>query len=395
MTLEQKRLLILAPRFPYPPLSGGKLFLLHVAKALQDYRLTLLSLCSTREEMEFEPDDGIFAEIHKVHLPASHSYWSVLTSFARPRPLQLAYYESNEYRRKLEELATRHDAVFAHLIRTGQYVTEMKQSLPRVLLMADAISLAYQRMANLPGSSLLWHFLYRAEMKRLSHYERVSPKNFDQTWLHSDVDRRFLELKEKAVQIIPIGVDLDEFPFNPAPSGKVVAFIGNMSFSLNLDACRHFIRDILPALTTRSDIRFRVIGACSQAVRRELERHAGVEVTGTVRNIADAVDGVFCGVCPIRAGAGIQNKILNYLALGIPCVTSNVGLEGLSAVDGRELFVYDRPERAVQIILNLLGDSRLRNRMAENGRRFVESEHDWKRIHLLIREQVKNLFATP
>jgi glycosyltransferase involved in cell wall biosynthesis len=391
--MVKKRLLFLTPRFPYPPLSGGKLVLLHVAEALRDYELTLLSMCGAQEEMEYEPNDGIFAKIHKVYLPKLASYWNALSSLPGGRPLQLAYYRSNAFRCKVEELLPQHDAVVAHLIRAGQYIADSDRKIPSALLMSDAISLAYQRFANLPGTSLLWRFLSRTELNRLFRYERSCPESFDLVWLHSETDRRFLELKQKSVRLFPLGVDLNEFPFNPAPSGNVVAFVGNMSFSLNIDACRHFIRDIFPALRTRAGLRFRVIGACPPSIRRELEKHAGVEVTGAVRHIADAVDGIFCGVCPVRAGAGIQSKILNYLALGIPCVTSDVGLEGLNAVDGRDLLVYRKPENAVDMILKLHGDSSLRNTLAENGRRYVEKAHDWKTIHASIREDVQELLV--
>ncbi len=391
--MVKKRILVLTPRFPYPPLSGGKQVLLHVAQSLRDHELTLLSLCGTQEEMEFKPDDGIFAEVHRVYLPKLTSYWKTLSSLAGRRPLQLGYYQSDAFRRKVEELLPQHDAVIAHLIRTGQYITDSGRKIPSVLLMSDAISLAYQRLANLPGTSLLWRLLSRVELNRLSRYERSCPENFDLVWLHSEVDRRFLELKQNSVRVFPLGVDLDEFPFKPVSGGNVVAFVGNMSFSLNLDACWHFIQDILPALRTRAGLRFRVVGACSPPVKRELEKHASVEVTGTVRRIADAVDGVFCGVCPVRAGAGIQSKILNYLALGIPCVTSDVGLEGLNAVDGRDLFVYRKPEDAVDLILKLHEDSSLRNTTAENGRRYVEEAHDWKTIHATLRKDVADLFA--
>ena len=391
--MVKKRILFLTPRFPYPPLSGGKQVLLHVAKSLQDHDLTLLSLCNTQEEMEFEPDDGVFAEVYKIYLPKIASYWKTLASLAGTKPLQLAYYRSNAFRRKIEELLPRHDAVIAHLIRTGQYVDGLDRKLPCALLMSDAISLAYQRLANLPGTSLLWSLLSRVELSRLLRYEKNCPENFDLVWLHSEVDRRFLELGQKSVRVFPLGVDLDEFPFNPAPDGNAVAFVGNMSFSLNLDACRHFIRDILPALRTRAGLRFRVIGACTPSVRRELEKHASVDVTGTVRNIADGVDGAFCGVCPVRAGAGIQSKILNYLALGIPCVTSDVGLEGLNAVDGRDLLVYRKTEDAVELILKLHENLTLRTELAKNGRRYVETGHDWKTIHASLREDVAGLFT--
>ena len=69
-----RKLLILTPRWPYPPFGGDKLFVSHVAKALREHSLTLLSLCSTHEEMICDPEPGIFTEVHKVYLPRHRSY---------------------------------------------------------------------------------------------------------------------------------------------------------------------------------------------------------------------------------------------------------------------------------------------------------------------------------
>jgi glycosyltransferase involved in cell wall biosynthesis len=391
--VSRPKVLVLAPRFPYPALSGGKVVLLHLARALRNYDVTLLSFCGSREEMEFEPSDGLFSEIHKVYLPKAQSVRNVLRALPTRTPLQLAYYRSDAYQRKLEDLLPQHDLVIAHLIRTGQYIEESASGVPRILLMSDAISLAYQRMAELSGAPPLWHYLYRAELRRLLSYEQNCPARFDCTWLHSDVDRRFLLLDRGEAQIIPIGVDLEEFPFNPAPSGNVVAFIGNMSFSLNLDACNTFIRKIFPRLRSEAGIRFRVIGACPPSVKKKLEAHEGVEITGTVSRIADAVEGVFCGVCPIRGGSGMQNKVLNYMALGLPCVTSAVGLGGIGATPQRDLLVYKHPHEAAGMILNLHADATLRSSMARAGREFIENTHDWEIIYRAIRSEVARLIA--
>ena len=388
-----RKLLILTPRWPYPPFGGDKLFVSHVAKALREHSLTLLSLCSTHEEMICDPEPGIFTEVHKVYLPRHRSYWNALAALPGRRPLQLAYYSSAEFQRKVDQLVPRHDAVLAHLIRTGQYIATRHDGVPRVLLMADAISMTYQRMARLPRSFSLWPLLYHTEIRRLEACERRLPKAFDQTWLHSDVDCYFLGLEQSRIKIVPMGVDLADFPFRKSSDGDVVAFIGNMSSSMNLDACRHFICDMLPNLRSKAEIRFRVIGSCPPSVKSELEKHPGVEVTGRVDRIVDATGGVFCGVCPLRGGAGIQNKILNYLALGIPCVTSEIGLEGLRAKDGRDLLVYKSVDEGVDMILALRRDARLRFDLASNGRRFVESEHDWATVYRRIQDEVSDLWS--
>lgn len=388
------RVLMLAPRYPYPPLGGDKLFLLHVARALRDYRVTLLSFCATREEMEHQPRDGVFAEIHRVFLPKWRSVRNVVPALSTSSPLQLAYYWSREFETKVQELLPRHDVAVAHLIRTGQYLAHAPRSIPRVLLMADAISLTYARMGNLPGTAPLWRFLYRTEFDRLFDYERKCPAHFDRIWLHSEIDRKFLGLDARRVRIVPMGIELGEFPFNPAAAGNVIAFVGNMSSSMNRDGCIHFIREILPLLRQHADLRLRVIGACPERVRSQLEQYDGVEVTGTVRRIADAVEGAFCGVCPVRGGAGIQNKVLNYMALGLPCVTSAIGLEGIPAADERELFVYRTPRHAAEIILRLHHDSDLRRTVASNARALIESRFDWAPIYAEMREDIAALIES-
>jgi len=389
----KRKLLIVTSRWPYPPFGGDKLFIANVARALSGYELTLLSLCGTHEELESAPTDSVFSSIHKVYLPTWRSALSVLSALPGVLPLQLAYYRSREFQEKFEELLPQHDAILAHLIRIGQYVERARSKIPSVLLMADAISLSYSRIARLPKTSSLWHWLYRVELKRVLAYERTSPHNFDQVWLHSRIDQQFLAIKSELVRIIPVGVDLDEFPFSPHTSGNVIAFIANMSSSLNRDACRHFLREIFPLLLERNTFRFRIIGACPTSVQREFEKYPGVEVTGRIARIADGVEDVFCGVCPLRAGAGIQNKILNYLALGIPCVTSEIGLEGLNAVDGRDLFVYRDPREAVKLICDLYGNDALRDTIAASGRRFVEQEHDWSTVHSLMRRDIAELLG--
>lgn len=156
------------------------------------------------------------AEIHKVFVPKWRSALNALAAVPSERPLQLAYYSSNDFRKKVDELLPRHDAVIAHLIRTGQYL-ERENRIPKLLLMSDAISLAYGRMAMKKSGSLLWRMLYRMELRRLRSYEEMAPRQFDQTWLHSDAYREFLGLDLDTTRIVPVGIDLEQFPFRPMP----------------------------------------------------------------------------------------------------------------------------------------------------------------------------------
>ena len=100
-------------------------------------------------------------------------------------------------------------------------------------------------------------------------------------------------------------------------------------------------------------------------------------MTGSVDIIADEVSDARIGVCPVRLAAGVQNKVLEYMALGLPVVCSSIGLEGLQAQPEHDLLLANTPSEYAQQIEKLWSDKRLRALLAQNARKYVESHHDW------------------
>jgi glycosyltransferase involved in cell wall biosynthesis len=197
----------------------------------------------------------------------------------------------------------------------------------------------------------------------------------------SDVDRRFLaEDPGEHVEVIPMGVDLQGLPFGTR-DGDAIAFIGKMATLPNQDACFHFLRDIFPKVRERVKVKFRVIGDIPNSVADKLLAYPDVEVTGRFDDIGEAISGAFCAVCPMRAAAGIQNKILQSMALGLPCLTSRLGLEGVNAIENEHLLVYDSTEEAAEKIITLRSDPCLRAKLARQGRARVEQFYDWNNLY--------------
>lgn len=396
MVDSRPRLLVLTPRFPYPVIGGDRLRIYYLCKELsKDYSLTLLSLCDTPSEMLMDvPTDGVFDRVHRVYLPKWRSVLNVLFALPRSLPFQVAYYQSNEFERLVQELIPDHSGCLAHLIRTGDYVKNAR--LPRVLEMTDAISLNYSRVRELKARRNLRTWIYSLEVGRLLSYERRMLGQFDLVSLVSDTDRGFLVGEGGADNVLTCsnGVDLDLLPYRERPFTKrVIAFIGNLSSAQNLDACVHFIEDFLPELRRRFDVTFRIVGKISEGDAKRLSECQGVEVTGRVESIAAAVDDVAIGVCPVRLGAGVQNKVLEYMALGIPTITSSIGLEGLGAVNGRDLVVADTLDEYCRYVELMLSDREYALGLARSARAYVERNHDWSVMIKPLRQRMAEIIS--
>lgn len=379
---QRRRILVLTPRFPYPVVGGDRLRIYEICRELaRHHDLTLLSLCESQEEMvSISPEDGVFKRIERVHLPKWRSVLNALAALPRETPLQIAYYQSGAFASRVQELLPEHDVCLAHLVRTGHYVRQAK--IPTVLEMTDAISMNYKRVRELKKARGLKSWVYRFEADRLLRYERSALEEFNAVTLVSALDRDFLLDGRSGDNVVVCsnGVDLEALPFRDRRiSEPVVVFIGNMTSIQNLDACFYFAEEVLPLVRERLQCRFRVVGRIKPGDARRLNAIEGVEVLCNVANIADAVGNARVGVAPVRLGAGVQNKVLEYMALGLPVIASPVALEGLQAREGVELLVAATPKEYACQLETLWYDEALRAELAASGLRYVAVNHSWVR----------------
>ena len=378
------RILVLTSRFPYPVVGGDKLRIHYLCRELaKRHRLTLLSICGSHSEMEAEFDASVFSEVHRVFLPKWRSWIQSALAIPTSLPMQIAYYRSSKYAHAVDRLSSRHDLVLAHLIRTGHYIRD-RTDLPRILEMTDAISLNYQRVRAI-GVRGFKGMVMRWEASRLQDYERNMLTQFELTVLVSHVDRNFLlqglapGMDARKVVVAPNGVDLGRLSPVYSTQSQLVVFIGNLRSVQNQDACEHFVQDVFPLVKARlPGAKFRIIGPGPGVFLSKMNSVPDVEAVGLVDSISEAVRGAFCGVCPIRVGAGIQNKVLEYFALGLPAVVSPVGLEGLDATPEEHLILADGPTAMADALVRLHSDPILRDRLANNGLGLVRERFTWE-----------------
>ncbi|QPP48062.1 MULTISPECIES: glycosyltransferase family 4 protein [unclassified Halomonas] len=341
------------------------------------------------------PQDGVFSRVEKVYLPRWRSFLNCLRSLPTTTPLQVAYYQSKAFSQAVRRLVPEHDLALAHLIRSGSYLRD--QSLPKVLEMTDAISMNYERVRKTAGVTGLKAWVYKVEQRRLKEYEQRIASDFDLSILVSQVDKDYLfpvgSPTAASTLVCSNGVDLSHLPFSPETDGKMVVFIGNMYSLQNLDAANWFAEQVMPRLVGKGNYVFRVIGRIKDADRARLERLPGVEVTGAVDEVAEHAKGALAGICSVRLGAGVQNKVLEYMALGIPAVVSSVGSEGLEAVPGKDFLIANSVDEYVDTLQLLSGNGGFRSSIAISARRYVERQHAWDQKLGIVSQRVDALLS--
>ena len=138
-----------------------------------------------------------------------------------------------------------------------------------------------------------------------------------------------------------------------------------------------FLKMYLPVLRQNGDYKFKVIGRIKPDDEQKLAGCVGVIVTGAVDDVVVHARGALAGICSVRLAAGVQNKILEYMALGLPTVSSSTGLEGLYAKPDSEILIANSTEEYVTHILKLEKDEDFARSISENAFQYVNQHHSW------------------
>lgn len=380
------RLLLITFRLPVDLCTGDQTTIHHLIKYLSARHEIVLVTMIKSDEMANRLDlvEPYCERVELVRMPRWHSYLNCLRGMFSSTPLQISYFRSSAMLERVNQLLEEEhfDAAYAYHLRSGQYLVDAKQC-PRVLDLKPVQSLNLERMRKHVSNPLL-RLIYRLEHRRVRTYEPDLVRQFERCFVISDVDRMHVDPAGDFdnIELNPHGVDIDKFAPDPSMEKEpgAVVFSGKMSYDPNVDAVLYFHEQIWPLIKKQIPAaKFYIVGSNPKRSITALAADPSVTVTGYVDDLRPYLHRAQVAVDPLRIGAGLQNKVLEGMAMGLPMVATPIANEGIHAAEGRDLLVAQSPRAFANSVIQLLQDPEHRQRIGQAAREFIIQNWTWEK----------------
>lgn len=377
------RILYLAHRVPYPPDKGDKIrtwkTLEHLARS---FRVHLAAFVDDPEDFRHEAHlKSVCESVALVPLDKRRATLRGAAGFVSGEPLTMPYYRDRRVSAAVAKArAAGLSAEIAFSSSMAQYIRQ-RSNAPRIVDLCDADSakwLEYARRKTWPMSAI-----YEREGALLAKAESAIINWADATFAISEEEADLLGSRDEArkeVLWFCNGVDAQLFAPQSVAAGErfTAVFVGAMDYWANVDAVLWFVREIWPQVRAASpDATFAIVGSNPVKDVHALAGADGVSVTGRVLDVRPYLEGAALVVAPMRIARGVQNKVLEAMAMGKAVVATPAGLEGIDASIGIEAIAAASGDAFAREVIELAGDARLARKIGSAARARILSDYQW------------------
>ena len=328
-------ILMLTHRLPYAPNRGDRIRAYYMLRFLSAHaRVHLLSLVHDQEEASHAKEIGNAASLTCVRVP----YWTnrlrAVAALPLARPLTHVLHDGqglqDAFREALKKTAA--DVVLAYCTGMARLVVDTGVEVPLVLDMVDVDSAKWQQLSHVSKGLMRW--LYAREGRLMREFEARAVRRATVTTVVNNREREALRriTSSGTVEVIPNGLDVSAFQTSPRPEGtRVASFCGVFDYAPNENAALWLVREIWPLVRREvPDASLLLVGANpTKRLKRQVQGESSVHLTGSVPEVLPYLARSTVSVAPLLTARGIQNKVLEALAAGLPVVTTSSVIEGL------------------------------------------------------------------
>jgi len=379
---------MLSSRIPYPLTAGYRLRICAIAKIISKYhRIDLLTI---HEDLDNEASSELKKIFNSVTIIPKKKFQCIARmprSLLTRKPMQVESWLFSDVRRRIVKESEKYDLIYCNHIRMAEYLNTLAQ--PILIDFHDAISLHYRRGLTLARG--LWKWIYKIEYARVKNYEIQTLEKWNNFWITSPVDASYLESQidnKKNIIVIPQGVR-EEILSRQKKDNNIeqddIVFVGKMDYYPNEDAVNYFAKKVFPSIKkVLPHVKFVIVGAYPTKKVERLINIDGVKVMGYVKNVDSYIEQAKIVVAPLRFGAGIQNKVLEAMALQKAVVASPIAVDGIDGQHGKHYVVARTPDQMAKKIVELFDQPLKRQGLGEQARQLIADRYTWKTHEPLI-----------
>ncbi len=382
---------------PYPPSRIRVRGYGFLTELQHEHEVTVMTQCIS--EQELANAEALRSQGYKVIVVQESKRQAALRSgraLLSNIPLQVAYARSTLFVQAVQDLTAQHefDVVHVEHLRGIASMEQLVRTHPLVWDAVDCISLLCKHTI-VAGPSLKVRMVARLEHERTQRYEARLLSQLQHVVVTSERDRQaMIELHRRQtgdlvssdnalgvdVSVLPNGVDLDYFhPVQQESRRFNIVFSGKMSYHANVATSLYLYQQIMPLIWRQQpEATLTLVGSNPPKAIQLLARDPRVEVTGYVPDMRPYVRRAEVMVSPMVYSVGIQNKVLEAMALGTPVVVAAHAAEALGAQPGRDLLVAGSAQEFANATLRLMRDAELHTTLSQYGHRYVEEQHNWR-----------------
>jgi len=378
------RIFYVCQRVPFPPDRGDKITTFNEVKHLSAAGHEVHVFCPGEDAADLANIPGLL-DYAKSATAYPVSPWrarlQAVLALLGGGSLSVAAYRQPQLHAAIQEKyrALKPDLFIVYSCNVAQYAEHFPDT-PRIMQFAELDSMKWAQYAERSSIPMKW--IYRIERRRLFAYETKIGHDFSHALVCTGDEKRDFErlIPGVPVSLVANGVDLEYFrSAGAAKTPGSIAFTGVMDYLPNIDAVEWFAMEVLPLVQAKvPGARFVICGNRPAAAVQRLADRPGVTVTGRVPDVRPYLDSAEVFVGPLRLARGIQNKVLEALAMGLPCVTSVAAWSGTVVPQGEGIVATDDAREFAAHVIRLLQDHGYRAEMAKKARAAAEAHYGWE-----------------
>lgn len=385
MEISKKNILFLTARLPYPVIGGDRLKPYHILKHLgKTHNVVLISFYQGKSNPnEYAKElEKLNIEIHIIKLNPLKAGIIALSKLKR-FPMEIAYYYSKEFQRKVDELCKikSFDIGIAFFMRTAEYI---KEYTFKKLLMAEDCRILYQKRSYEQSKNIKQKIVRYWEYKKLIDYEPHIVNFFDIVTLvtENDIEAMRINNPKANYRLLTNGTDIEHF--KPSENGNPrngILFFGKLDVWANILMVENIVKDIFPLVRKAiPEVKLYIIG--SNPPKRILKLSSEeIHIIPNVPDVVPYLQSMALFLHPHSGGSGIQNKLIEAMSCGCPVVTTKTGIQGIPAKDNIHILIGNTSLELAEKTIRLLKDKEFARVIGENARNLIVSNLSWDSIY--------------